>query len=69
VTDEHKRELSARWDAIHVELADLENLRVQPAGDLAAREHALLGELESIEYELGTEYLNERRRERGKKGQ
>ena len=68
MTDEHKRELLARWDAIHVELADLEDLRVQPACDLATREHELQSELDSIEYQLGIEYLNERRRERGTKG-
>jgi len=49
-------------------LSDLEDLRVQPDGDLAAREHALLGELETIEYELGIEYLDTIRRERAKEG-
>ena len=68
MTNERKRELSARWHAVHRELEEVENLRVQPAGDLAAREHALLGELETIEYELGIEYLDTIRRERAKEG-
>ena len=68
MTEEYKRELSERWHAVHRELEEVENLRVQPAGDLAAREHALLGELETIEYELGIEYLDTIRRERAKEG-
>jgi len=37
MTEEYKLELSARWHAVNRELEEVENLRVIPASDPAAR--------------------------------
>lgn len=65
MNDERREQLKNRWDEIHRELAELLDGKVQPGDvDLAAREDALHEELDSIEYEMGLEYLEKLRRER-----
>ena len=60
---EERETLGRRWDELHRELEELVALRVQPgAVDLAAREDAIHAELDAIEFELGEDYLEQKRR-------
>lgn len=54
--DEDRENLARRWDEVNHELEELVDGKVQPGTvDMAARENALLVELDRIEYELGVD--------------
>ena len=55
------REIKDRWAAIDLELADLHAGKVVVGSDPADREVELLEEQDGLEFELGKDYLRERR--------
>jgi len=65
MTDETRAALTNRWDEIHLELDELKAGGVPPGNvQYGDREKELENELDSIEYELGLEYIDRLRRER-----
>jgi hypothetical protein len=61
MTPERKQEIEGRWAAIDRDLADIAERRVMPeVHDLAKYEVFLLAYQESLEFELGEAYFEER---------
>ena len=64
MTEEERDRLRARWQELNDALDGLAEGRVQPgAVDLAKREEELNTELDEVEYRLGLDDLERRRRE------
>ncbi|NQU19865.1 MAG: hypothetical protein HQ567_01175 [Candidatus Nealsonbacteria bacterium] len=60
IDDNRRAEIQRRWHTIDAELEDIRAGRVVKGGDPATREGKLLEELDSLEFEVGEEYLRER---------